>query len=133
MAALIFFVSVLSTGTTISANDSKHNITQLPCTIIAGGQTIMLDIDPKPVKAMNELTFRITVTRCNSLPKTLRLDLSMPDMQMGNNQVTLVKKNGCTWEGKGIIVKCMSGGTLWKGIILSDELHHPAFTFNVRK
>ena len=81
---------------------------------------------------MKNLTFSMTVTPCDKLPQTLLLDLSMPEMPMGKNQVTLVRKSGCIFEGKGIIVRCMSGRTLWQVTILSDELQNPAFTFNVR-
>ena len=108
-------------------------IHQGPCTITAGQRTVTLNIEPKPVRTMKELTFSVTVTPCDKLPETLLLDLSMPGMQMGNNQVTLVKKSGCLYEGKGIIVHCMSGRTLWQATILSDTLNNPAFTFNVRE
>ena len=111
----------------------ESNIHQGSCTVTAGQRTVTLNIEPKPVRAMKELTFSVTVTPCDKLPETLLLDLSMPGMQMGNNQVTLVKKSGCRYEGKGIIVRCMSGRTLWQVIILSDTLNNPAFTFNVRE
>ena len=93
--------------------------------------TVTLNIEPKPVSAMKELTFSLTVTPCYKLPDKLLLDLSMPGMQMGKNQVTLVKKSPNIYEGKGIIVRCMSRQTLWQITILSDELKNPAFTFNV--
>ena len=64
--------------------------------------------------------------------RLILLDLSMPGMQMGKNQVTLFKKNACLYEGKGIIVRCMSKRTLWQVKILSDELKNTAFTINVR-
>ena len=82
---------------------------------------------------MQELTFTLTVQPCETLPASLLLDLSMPGMMMGKNQVTLLKKSNCIYEGKGVIVRCMSGRTLWRVTIISDELHNPAFTFNVRE
>ncbi|NTV92836.1 MAG: hypothetical protein HGA72_06090, partial [Chlorobiaceae bacterium] len=51
---------------------------------------------------------------------------------MGKNQVSLVKKNNCLYQGKGIIVKCKSGRKLWKATLLSPGLNNPAFTFDVR-
>ena len=111
----------------------ESNIHQGPCTITAGQRTVTLNIEPKPVRAMKELTFSVTVTPCDKLPETLLLDLSMPGMQMGKNQVTLVKKGACLYMGKGIIVRCMSGRTLWQVTILSEKLKNPAFTFNVRE
>ena len=111
----------------------ESNIHKAPCTITAGQRTVTLNIEPKPVHAMKELTFSVTVTPCDKLPETMLLDLSMPGMQMGKNQVTLVKKSACLYEGKGVIVRCMSGRTLWQATILSRELNNSAFTFNVRE
>ncbi len=123
---------MLIAGSTLSANPVDNSIHEKACTVTSGSHTVTLNIDPKPVSAMKELTFSVTVTPCNKLPDTLLLDLSMPGMAMGKNQVTLVKKSACTYEGKGIIVRCMSGRTLWQVTLLSDELNNPAFTFNVR-
>jgi hypothetical protein len=136
ITALALFASLLNTSSmftgTLIAKERECNIHQGPCTVMAGNRSVTLNIEPKPVSAMKELTFSVTVSPCNKLPDTLLLDLSMPGMQMGNNQVTLVKKNACLYEGKGIIVRCMSGRTLWQVTVLSDELKNPAFTFNVR-
>ena len=137
IAALALFASLLTHGSmftgSLIAKEKEYNIHQGPCTIMAGQHTVTLNIEPKPVSAMKELTFRVTATPCNKLPDTMILDLTMPGMEMGKNQVTLVKKSACLYEGKGIIVRCMSRRTLWRVTILSDELKNPAFTFNVRE
>ena len=124
---------MLISGSTLSANPVDTTIHEKACTITSGSYTVTLNIDPKPIKHMKELTFSVTVSPCDKLPASLLLDLSMPGMAMGKNQVTLVKKSACLYEGKGIIVRCMSGRTLWQATILSDELNNPAFTFNVRE
>lgn len=132
-STLALFISMLIAGNTICANPVDNSIHEKACSVTAGQRTVTLNIDPKPVKHMKELTFSVTITPCDKLPETLLLDLSMPGMQMGKNQVTLVRKSGCMYQGKGIIVRCMSGRTLWQATILSDELNNPAFTFNVRE
>ncbi len=103
-----------------------------PCTKQVRQRMVTLEIDPKPVRHMAELTFRVTLDPCTELPSILLLDLGMPGMMMGKNQVTMVRKNSCNWEGKGIIVRCMSGGKTWRATILSPELGNPSFTFDVR-
>lgn len=103
-----------------------------PCTKQAGDRQVTLDISPKPVKHMQELTFKVTMAPAEGLPSSLILDLSMPGMMMGKNQVALKRQPDGAWEGKGIIVKCRSGRTLWQATILSPELGNPAFSFNVR-
>ncbi|MBM3162776.1 MAG: hypothetical protein FJZ79_05570 [Chlorobi bacterium] len=103
-----------------------------PCTKTAGNSAVTLEISPRPVKHMQELLFSVTVKPCASLPDNLLLDLSMPGMEMGKNQVRLVRKGNCLYQGKGLIVKCMSGRKLWKATLLSEKLNNPAFTFDVR-
>jgi hypothetical protein len=131
-SSLALFASLLIAGSTLRANPVDNRIHEKACSIKSGSHTVTLNVEPKPVSAMKELTFRVTVTPCDKLPGTLLLDLSMPGMDMGKNPVTLVKKSACLYEGKGIIVRCMSGRTLWQVTVLSDELNNPSFTFNVR-
>ncbi len=125
-------ICLLATVSIRIAAAADCNFSEGPCTKIAGNRTVTLDIYPKPPKAMQELTFMLTVTPCASLPETLVIDLGMPGMVMGRNQVVLKKTNPCTWKGTGIIVRCMSGRTLWQATILSGELNNTAFTFDVR-
>jgi hypothetical protein len=115
-----------------AASAADCNFSVGPCTKTAGGRTVTLDISPKPTMAMQELTFSLTVTPCSSLPDIMLLDLGMPGMMMGRNQVELKKTGGCTWKGTGIIVRCMSGRTLWQATILSEVLNKMAFTFDVK-
>ncbi|HWQ25246.1 MAG TPA: hypothetical protein VN367_00560 [Chlorobaculum sp.] len=103
-----------------------------PCTKQSAGRTVVLEINPRPVRHMAELTFSVTVTPGTAIPSTLALDLSMPGMYMGKNQVVLQRKSTCTWEGKGVIVRCMSGRKLWKATIVSADLGNPSFIFEVR-
>jgi len=131
--ALVLFACMVLVWSTLSATTLDNSIHKKACCVTVGQRTVTLNIEPKPVKHMKELTFNVTVTPCDKLPDTLLLDLSMPGMQMGKNQVMLVKKSGCLYEGKGIIVRCMSGRTLWQATVLSDTLNNPAFTFNVRE
>jgi CheY-like chemotaxis protein len=132
-STLALFATIIMAGSTLHASAVDNSIHEKDCSVTVGQRTVTLNIEPKPVKHMKELTFSVTVTPCDKLPDTLLLDLSMPGMQMGKNQVTLVKKSNCLYEGKGIIVRCMSGRTLWQATVLSDTLNNPAFTFNVRE
>lgn len=133
MAALALFVSLLSTGNTLRAKELECNINNGPCTLVSGARSVTLDIEPKPVSPMQELSFSVTITPCDALPEKLLLDLSMPGMMMGKNQVTLSRTTGCTYRGKGVIVRCMSGRTRWQATVLSELLDNPAFIFNVSK
>lgn len=113
----------------IASNNAIHSG---PCSKKAANRVVTLEIDPKPVRHMKELTFRVTVSPDDGMPAMLLLDLGMPGMVMGKNQLKMARKSDGSWEGKGVIVRCMSGGNLWKATIISPELGNPGFTFNVR-
>jgi hypothetical protein len=113
-------------------NAADDGIHEGACIRKAGTRTVTFDITPKPVRHMQELLFSVKVEPGNDLPDRMLLDLGMPGMQMGKNQVTLLRTKNGAWQGKGIIVRCMSGRKLWKATVRSSELHNTAFTFNVR-
>jgi nitrogen fixation protein FixH len=97
------------------------NIDAGPCSAKTTDNAIqaLLDIAPKPVTAMRELVFSLTL-RDKRGPVTnaaVTIDLSMPGMYMGNNVVKLTKRDGGVYEGQGIIVRCPSGKKLWQATI----------------
>ncbi len=105
-----------------SSADSSHGNT-VACDIQTGpcrqtthdGIALEFDILPKPVSAMRELIFRITLkNRAGPVTNaSVTIDLSMPGMYMGNNKITLTPRDG-VYEGTGIIVRCPSGKKTWQ-------------------
>lgn len=120
-----------SSGTETAADCDPHIG---PCTKQAGDYNVTLDIGPKPVLHMKELTFEVIFSEDSPsiALDSLVLDLSMPGMDMGKNQVTLEKRGRNRYSGTGIIVRCPSGRTLWRATVLLSENLKPAFIFNVR-
>ena len=102
------------------------------CESMVGSTRIMLNIEPKPVKAMKELTFTVTLKGAADY-KDLRLSLQMPSMYMGNNEVKLVRTAPGVYTGKGVIPKCHSGNKVWSATIELPGLtpSETSFTFNV--
>jgi hypothetical protein len=103
---------------------------QGPCTAAAAGRQIIFDISPKPVKAMKELTFTISAGT-GATAQTLLLDLSMPGMYMGRNEVILKKNPDGSYSGKGIIPRCPSGRKLWRVSVTIPGAGKVSYTFNV--
>jgi len=100
------------------------------CTASVSGCTVTLDIIPKPVEAMKDLTFRITlVGKQPSAPPFI--DLGMPGMQMGSNQVALEPVSAGVYEGKGIIVRCPSGKRTWRAAVIIPGIGKVNFIFDV--
>ena len=92
--------------------------------------SIIFDIQPKPVKAMKDLTFEVKVKDIN-LTGSPTIDLSMPGMKMGKNKVTMKMTAKGVYQGTGIIVRCPSGKTIWQATIHLPGIGNANFIFNV--
>lgn len=81
------------------------------------GLSVAFDISPKPVAVMSESTFAVTLTS-RGIPaadvSSVMLDLSMPGMIMGKNRPAMKKARAGRFEGKGTIIRCMSGKKTWR-------------------
>jgi hypothetical protein len=60
------------------------------------------------------------------------IDLDMPGMEMGPNQVRLRPVNGTVFEGTGVIVRCPSGKRLWSATVILSQTTKAKFLFRVR-
>jgi hypothetical protein len=115
-----------------------HNQTQINCDIqntactqSLSDLTVTLDIRPKPIKAMTDLTFTVTLSGEKKLPSDPFIDLGMPGMKMGPNQVKLIAKGSSTYEGTGIIVRCPSGRRTWRAAVIIPGKGSAEFVFDV--
>jgi len=115
----------------MKSKDLKNcNIQEGSCTLDLSGHKVTLDILPKPVTAMKDLTFRVTLTgvQLSSLPY---IDLGMPGMKMGPNRVVLKEVGEGIYEGVGVIVRCSSGLRTWRATITFSDLGEVKFIFDV--
>lgn len=96
----------------------------------AEGQKVLLDISPKPLVAMRELTFSVEVPG-HVAAGTPWLDLGMAGMRMPPNRVDLTKVGDGRYRGKGIVVKCPSGMRTWTATLYLPGKGRALFTFNV--
>ena len=106
------------------------DIQHTSCTRELSDTRVVFDITPKPVKAMADLTFRITLT--GKQPEAAPyIDLGMPGMQMGPNRVPLESLGNGVHEGSGIIVRCPSGKKIWKATVMVPNMGAAEFIFDV--
>lgn len=139
---LVFLFSLLFTlvfsGTPATqasgTNDEKLincDIQKTSCTQPLASGTVTLDILPRPVKAMADLTFHLSIKDI-VIADTPFIDLGMPGMKMGPNKVQLKKtENGTEYSGTGIIVRCPSGRTIWKASVTLPGAGTVEYVFNV--
>jgi len=108
----------------------KCDIQRGPCTQELAGMVVTLDILPRPVKAMKDLKFRVTVSGGKPV-RAAYIDLGMPGMDMGPNRVELRPVKDNVYEGQGVIVRCPSGGRTWKATVTLPESGKAEFVFDV--
>jgi len=101
-----------------------------PCTKSFAAGTLTLDITPKPVKAMDDLTFTVTFSGVRPAHDPV-IDLAMPGMIMGPNRVVLKQAGDTTYQGTGVIVRCPSGRQTWKATVTVPDEGSAEFVFDV--
>lgn len=122
---------MLLTVTAACSADRARDLTDCdiqrgPCVSMAGsGTEITFDITPRPVRAMAELLFTVTI-RKDGRPVSgadVTIDLTMPGMIMGENSPRLSQGNDGRYAGKGVIVRCPSGKKVWKAQVSVRSKH----------
>lgn len=106
------------------------DIRQGPCVRQVFGGQVVFDVHPKPVKAMENLTFSVAVTGMD-LDGPPSIDLGMPGMKMGPNFVAMTQVRVNYFEGPGVIVRCPSGKTVWQAVVNLPEKGSVKFIFDV--
>ncbi len=104
-----------------------------PCSARIGEARVTLDVAPRPLRAMTELTFTVDVSR-GALPggdQAVDLALTMPGMYMGENRVLLAPLGGGRHRGRGVVVRCPSGHRTWAAEV-SVRPREPATAAPVR-
>jgi len=102
------------------------------CTQSVSENTVTLEVTPRPVKAMQDLSFKVTLNR--ALPPNTEppyIDLGMPGMNMGPNRVWLKSTGNAVYAGSGVIVRCPSGRRTWRATVTVPGTGHVDFIFYV--
>jgi hypothetical protein len=92
--------------------------------------TVSLEITPRPVKAMQDLVFKVSIEGASPAAPP-HIDLGMPAMKMGPNQVALKPMGPGTYEGSGVIVRCPSGKRTWFANVIVPGSGEVKFIFDV--
>ena len=100
------------------------------CTQTIGEVAVTMEISPRPVEALKDLLFQVTLSGSHSARAT-HIDLGMPAMKMGPNRVELKSTGPGKFEGRGVIVKCASGRRTWFAIVTVPDHGEAVFVFDV--
>ena len=102
------------------------------CTQQLQGMDVSLEVEPRPVKAMTDLLFRVRLGGGTALGESNPfIDLGMPGMNMGPNRVLLKAAGPSAYEGKGVIVRCPSGRRIWQATVTVPDVGVVRFVFDV--
>ena len=124
-AKLVALTPAMAADTMINCDAHKG-----VCSQSSGDLTVSLEISPRPVKAMQDLVFKVSITGA-SPAEPPRIDLGMPAMKMGPNQVALKPIGSGIYEGSGVIVRCPSGKRTWFANVIVPGSGEVKFIFDV--
>jgi hypothetical protein len=130
---MLFFLTVILPITAQAMDHSKMtncDVHKGTCTQKLQNTDIILDISPKPVRAMTDLKFTITLTGKQGLSEPF-IDLGMPGMKMGPNRVLLKSNGEGVYSGTGTIVRCPSGKRIWQATVTVPDMGSVEFIFDV--
>jgi len=137
LGAALLTAFLLAAPGLISAGDKYQEMINCdlhagPCTLALSENAVTLEVIPRPVKAMQDLLFRVTLTE--KLPHSTvapYIDLGMPGMNMGPNRVQLKAVGDLVYEGRGVIVRCPSGRRTWQATVTLPDGGQTRFIFDV--
>ena len=130
---MLFFFTIILPNTAQAMDHSKMincDVHHGTCTQKLMDMDIIFDISPKPVKAMTDLNFTITLTGKQGVSEPF-IDLGMPGMKMGPNRVLLKSNGKGVYSGTGNIVRCPSGKRIWKATVTVPDMGSAEFIFDV--
>ena len=132
---VVFLCLALVAGLAVADDQTNAmincQIQQGPCIQLVADCKVGLDILPKPVKAMQDLIFRVTVEGPLHMSQPPYIDLNMPAMDMGPNRVLLKQMTDGVFEGRGVIVRCRSGDKTWQAKLTFPGAGSTTFVFDV--
>jgi hypothetical protein len=128
--AIVFAAVSPVQGTMDRLAQVNCNVHHGPCLQKLQGTEVLLDINPKPVKAMVDLMFTVTLNGNQGSSEPF-IDLDMPGMKMGPNRVFLKSQGKGIYSGIGTIVRCPSGERIWKATITVPDQGFVEFIFDV--
>ena len=136
--AVLLTAFLLAVPGRISAGDKYQKLINCDlhtgaCTrTLAAGIAVTLEVTPQPIKAMQDLSFKIKLKgEQSTAPKAPYIDLGMPGMKMGPNRVQLKPAGTDTYEGRGVIVRCPSGRRTWQATVVIPGVGQTDFIFDV--
>lgn len=101
-----------------------------PCTRAAGAWEVTLELGPRPLRTMADLSAAVELRRAGAPVDgaSVLLAFDMRGMSMGPNRRLLVAAGKGRYEGKAVLVRCPSGRKDWVATVAIEAPGQPAAT-----
>ncbi len=107
------------------------------CAQRVDGATIALEVGPRPLRTMRELTLTVEASPPDAVGTGPgKVSFSMPGMWMGDNRTALEPDGAGRWRGHGTLVRCPTGKKGWAAEVElpareGEPALHATFLFEV--
>ncbi len=102
------------------------------CTRMVDSLKVTISVEPAPPVPMKETVFIVKIEGKEILSENLIMNLTMPGMYMGKNQIVLRRVAANFFMGSGVIPVCPEGGTFWNAEVFLSPGETVRFGFNVK-
>lgn len=108
---------------------SQCDLNKQSCTVDMGKVSLTLDIQPRPIRSMTPLNYRVSIDGTRSNKVMVKLQGS--EMYMGINQTELtpVDDKPGDFSGKGELAVCTTGEMLWRLTVSAETATGPLTTW----
>lgn len=98
---------------TATATPTPCSVADRPCTLALAGGEVTLDLGPRPLRTMADLSVAVELRGLAVAPAAVEVSFEMAGMDMGANVSLLSPAGGGRFAGKGVLVRCPSGRKDW--------------------
>ncbi|SEQ43664.1 hypothetical protein SAMN03080615_01548 [Amphritea atlantica] len=108
---------------------SNCDLNQQSCTVDMGEVSLSVDIQPRPVRSLTPLNYRVSING-TSASKVI-IDLQGSEMYMGINQTELTADESSpgAFSGQGELAICTTGEMLWRLTVSAETAAGPINTW----
>ena len=108
---------------------SNCDLNDKSCTVHMGEVSLTLDIQPRPVRSMAPLNYRVSIVGARA--SNVLISLQGSEMYMGINQtpLTAVESKPGVFSGQGELAVCTTGEMLWRLTVSAETAAGPLNTW----
>ncbi|MBN0989533.1 hypothetical protein [Amphritea pacifica] len=108
---------------------SDCDLNQQSCTVDMGEVSLTVDIQPRPVRSMTPLNYRVSIDGTSASKVIINLQGSEMYMGINQTQLTPVESSPGNFSGQGELAVCTTGEMLWRLTVSAETAAGPINTW----